>query len=179
MTAWSRGAYVGRFQPFHNGHLKCIEYILSRVNELIIILGSAQYSHTLKNPFTAGERIEMIRLALREAGISCEKYIIVPVPDTNGVHAEWVSRVLSYTPKFEVVFSNDPLTRRLFIEAGFEVKGIPYFNRETFSATEVRRRIIAGENWEKLVPPSVASYIKSIGGVERLKTLSLKDRVKA
>ncbi len=177
MTKWRRGAYIGKFQPFHNGHLKCVEYILTKVDELIIILGSAQYSHSLNNPFTAGERIEMIRLALKEANIPHDRYIIVPVPDTNGVHSEWVARVLSYSPKFDVVFSNEPLTRRLFIEAGFNVQNIPFFNRTILSATEVRRRMIDDENWEELVPPAVASYIKSIKGVERLKSLTIKDKL--
>ncbi|MCS7386964.1 MAG: nicotinamide-nucleotide adenylyltransferase [archaeon GB-1867-005] len=176
MSRWHRGAYVGKFQPFHKGHLKCVKYVLDRVEELIIVLGSSQYSHSLENPFTAGERIEMIRLALREAGIPCDRYMIVPVPDTNCVHALWVARVVSYTPKFEVVFSNEPLTRRLFYESGFEVQNIPFFDREVLSATEVRRRMISGENWEELVPPIVAKYIKSIKGVERLKSLAIKDK---
>ncbi|MEM3079801.1 MAG: adenylyltransferase/cytidyltransferase family protein, partial [Thermoproteota archaeon] len=52
----SRGLFIGRFQPFHLGHLKAVEYIINRVDEVIIGIGSAQYSHTLENPFTAGER---------------------------------------------------------------------------------------------------------------------------
>lgn len=176
MSRWHRGAYVGKFQPFHKGHLECVKYVLERVDELVIVLGSSQYSHSLENPFTAGERIEMIRLALMEAGIPCERYVIVPVPDTNCVHALWVAHVISYTPKFEVVFSNEPLTRRLFYEAGFEVQSIPFFNRDVLSATEVRQRMIRGENWEELVPRSVAEYIKSINGVERLRSLVQKDK---
>lgn len=53
-----RGIYPGRFQPFHLGHLEVLKWGLNKVDELIVLVGSAQESHTLTNPFTAGERIE-------------------------------------------------------------------------------------------------------------------------
>ncbi|HLN89981.1 MAG TPA: adenylyltransferase/cytidyltransferase family protein, partial [Candidatus Binatia bacterium] len=53
----NRGLYVGRFQPFHLGHLDAIKYVLKEVDELVIVIGSAQYSHNSNNPFTAGERL--------------------------------------------------------------------------------------------------------------------------
>ncbi len=64
-----RGLYVGRFQPFHKGHLEAIKEVLDEIEELVIVIGSAQYSHNIHNPFTAGERLVMIRHALQEAGI--------------------------------------------------------------------------------------------------------------
>ena len=75
-----------------------------------------------------------------------------------------------------MVFSNEPLTRRLFEEAGFDVRAIPFYEREIYSATEVRRRMLAGEEWRELVPPAVARYIETIGGVERLKALAKTDK---
>ncbi|MEM2947357.1 MAG: adenylyltransferase/cytidyltransferase family protein, partial [Candidatus Bathyarchaeia archaeon] len=36
-----RGLFVGRFQPFHKGHLSVIEDILKEVDELVIVVGSA------------------------------------------------------------------------------------------------------------------------------------------
>jgi cytidyltransferase-related domain len=60
----SRAFIVGRFQPFHKGHLEVIEEVLKEHDSVIIGIGSAQYSHTLQNPFTAGERHLMISNAL-------------------------------------------------------------------------------------------------------------------
>ena len=171
-----RGVFVGRFQPFHNGHLKAMEDILKKVDELVIVVGSSQYSHRVNNPFTSGERITMIRRALEEEGIQPSRYWIVPVPDTH-VHVIWVSQVLGYTPKFDVVYTNDPLTRRLFVESGFKVKPVPFHEREVYSATEIRKRIIDGENWEELVPKGVAQVINEIGGVERLRDLAKTDKI--
>ena len=170
-----RACMVGRFQPVHKGHVKAMLDILGEFEELVIVLGSAQLSHELDNPFTVGERMVMLRLALSEAGVGPERYWIVPVPDAP-MHATWVSMVLAYCPRFEVVFSNEPLTRRLFLEAGLEVRPIPFYKRELYSATEVRRRMLAGEAWEELVPSSVAEYIRAIGGVERLRDLARTDK---
>jgi nicotinamide-nucleotide adenylyltransferase len=175
MAKIRRGLYVGRFQPFHKGHLKVVELLLGKVDELVIVIGSAQYSHQLDNVFTAGERITMIKEALDEAKLdSCSCYI-VPLIDTM-VHSIWVSHVVSYVPRFDVVFTNESLTRRLFKEAGFEVKAIPKYERNVYSSTEVRQRIVNAENWEELVPKAVARYIKSIDGVERLRDLLKSDK---
>lgn len=171
------GFYIGRFQPVHRGHVYAISYVLDRVDEAVIGIGSAQFSHEPDNPFTAGERFTMLRLALDEAGIDRRRYVIVPIPDTQ-VHSIWVSQVLAYTPKFQVVFTNDPLSRQLFMEAGFPVEGIKFYRRETYTATNVRDHILKGENWESLVPTSVARYIKRIGGVERIRNLARTDKVK-
>ncbi|MEM3793082.1 MAG: nicotinamide-nucleotide adenylyltransferase [Candidatus Bathyarchaeia archaeon] len=174
-----RGLYIGRFQPFHLGHLEAVKWMLERVGEIIIGVGSSQYSHSLKNPFTAGERITMIIRALEWAGIERKKFLILPIPDIH-THSLWVKHVVSLTPSFQVVFTNEPLTRRLFEEDGrFKVSSIPFFRREIYSATEIRRRITTGDNWEELVPEPVAEYIKEIGGVERIKTLASTDRVRS
>jgi len=171
-----RGVFVGRFQPFHNGHLAVIRDILKEVDELIIVIGSAQYSHRIDNPFTTGERLIMIHNALKEAKIQIDRCWIVPVRDVH-VHMLWVAEVVGYTPKFDVVYGNEPLTRRLFSEARFKVKSIPYQKRDIYSATEIRERMLANKNWETLVPKSVAAFIKEIDGVQRLIDLNKTDKV--
>ncbi len=171
-----RGLFVGRFQPFHLGHLNAIKNVLKEVEELVIVIGSAQYSHTLANPFTAGERLIMVRKALEEAGIDYSQIWIVPVPDVH-LHMMWVSAIEGYTPKFDVVYSNEPLSRRLFMEAGYNVKAIRFYERKLYSSTEIRERMLKDESWEKLIPKSVAVFIKEIDGVNRLRDLTKSDKV--
>jgi len=171
-----RGLFVGRFQPFHLGHLAGIKDVLNEVEELVIVIGSAQYSHRINDPFTAGERLTMIRMALEEAGIDYSKVWVVPVPDVH-LHMMWVSAVEGYTPKFDVVYSNEPLTRRLFIEAGYKVKAIRFHERKLYSSTEIRERMLRDESWNELVPKSVVSFINKIDGVNRLRDLTKSDKV--
>lgn len=171
-----RGLYVGRFQPFHLGHLSAIKEVLKEVDELVIVIGSAQYSHNFNNPFTAGERLVMVRTALEECGVDSKRVWIVPVPDVH-LHMMWVSSVEGYTPQFDILYSNEPLTRRLFMESGYKVKPIRFFERKEYSSTEIREKMVKGQNWEKLVPRSVSTFIKGIDGLNRLKDLTKTDKV--
>jgi nicotinamide-nucleotide adenylyltransferase len=170
-----RGLFVGRFQPFHKGHLEAIKDILNEIDELVIVVGSAQYSHKKDNPFTAGERVTMIRRALEEAEIPAARWWIVSVPDVH-IHMVWIAEVVGYVPKFDVVYSNEPLTKRLFLEAGFKVKPFPLHKREVYSATKIREQMLNGKGWKTLVPKSVAKVIEEIGGVQRLKDLAKTDK---
>jgi len=167
---------VGRFQPFHLGHLGAVKAVLKEVDELVIVIGSAQYSHSLNDPFTAGERLIMIRFALQEAKLSSSRLWIVPVPDVN-LHMLWVSAVEGYTPKFKVCYTNEPLTHRLFAEAGYTVKSIPFFDRKQYMSTVIRQRMLKGDDsWRDLVPKSVADFIDEIDGVNRLRDLARTDK---
>jgi nicotinamide-nucleotide adenylyltransferase len=169
-----RGLFVGRFQPFHKGHLEVVKKIVEEVDELVIIVGSSQYSHRLNNPFTTGERITMIRKALQETDIPLTRIWIIPVPDIHQ-HALWVSQIVGYSPKFDVVYANEPLTSRLFMEAGFKVESMPFIKRKIYLATEIRKRMLTGENWKELVPSSVAKFIEEIDGDTRLRQLNKTD----
>ncbi|HLI45709.1 MAG TPA: nicotinamide-nucleotide adenylyltransferase [Geobacterales bacterium] len=164
-----RALYIGRFQPFHNGHYQALRWILSQFEQVVLAIGSAQYSHTKENPLTVGERIECIWSQLRLDGL-LDRVIVVAVPDV-GLHSQWVSVVKQYCPNFKVVFSNDNLTRLLFKEAGYEIRNIPFFDREIYEATKIREAISKGQEWEKLVPMKVAEYIKSKRIDERIRSI--------
>jgi len=168
-----RGFFIGRFQPYHLGHHKVVKKILEEVDELIIGIGSAQESHSLENPFTAGERVLMIVRALEEISSSKRIYVI-PLEDIYR-NSLWVSHVCSMVPPFDVVFTNNPLVHRLFKEAGFEVRYTGLINRGEYQGTEIRRKIIEGGDWEKYVPRAVVEVIKEIDGISRLREIAGKD----
>jgi nicotinamide-nucleotide adenylyltransferase len=160
---------IGRFQPFHRGHLEVIRKISKECDTVTIGIGSAQFSHTLENPFTAGERHLMISRAMKDEGL--EDYFLVPIVDINR-YAVWVAHVVSLVPPFQAIYSNNALTRRLFEEAGYEVRDSPLFNRQLYSGTEIRRRMVAGEDWRPAVPRAVAEVIEEVDGVNRLRELT-------
>jgi nicotinamide-nucleotide adenylyltransferase len=168
------GLLVGRFQPFHLGHLEAVKYALAQSDYVYVVVGSAQRNHERDNPFTAGERIEMVKSALDGNGVDPSRWMAVPIPDADS-HSLWVSTVVSMVPKFDVVFTNDALTFLLFKEEGIEVKAVPYLDRNRYSATNVRSRILERKDWESLVPKQVAKLVKRYGGVERVRALMRKD----
>lgn len=171
-----RGLFIGRFQPFHLGHLATIKFALKSVEQLVIVVGSADKSHELRNPFTAGERIEMIKSSLdTDNEIEISRILIIPVPDIN-VHALWASQINLLVPKYEIVFSHDPLTSILFRERGTRVVGARLHNRKLFSATEIRSRIVRDASWKRLVTTGTLRVINEIDGIKRIKAISARKK---
>ena len=166
-----RGFYIGRFQPYHNGHHHMVEAIAEQVDELVLGIGSAGDSHTPRNPFTAGERVMMVTRSV--AAFDIQTYV-VPIEDLDR-NSVWASHVQSMSPAFDVAYSNNPLVVRLFEEAGVEVRRSPMFRREVLEGTELRERMLAGEEWRSLVPEPVAAVIEECGGVERIQQVDESD----
>jgi len=166
-----RGFYIGRFQPFHDGHRYMAEEIASEVDELVLGIGSAGDSHTTRNPFTAGERVMMVTKAVEDLDVTT---YVVPIEDLDR-NAVWVSHVRSMTPRFDVAYSNNPLVVRLFEEAGVEVRGSPMFRRDVLEGAELRERMIHDRDWTDLVPTTVVDVIEEIDGVERIRRIAETD----
>jgi nicotinamide-nucleotide adenylyltransferase len=185
-----RGLYVGRFQPLHLGHIELMKFALREkdIGELIIVIGSAEKSHTLQNPFTAGERFEMLYRTLyweqwTPEGDSMRDFIkIIPVPD-NPSNSAWVATIESYTPKFNIVFTNEPISKRLFKENNYEVRGHLMLDRSIHQGKNVREKMCKeltsfsgwNDDWRNLVPKQVSEYIDEIDGINRIKDLSCND----
>lgn len=170
-----RAVFIGRFQPFHLGHLDAVKQILQENSELIIVVGSAQYSYTLDNPFTAGERIEMIKIGLEAAGIDLRRIMIIPIPDI-GEHSIWVARLKSMLPQFDVAYTNNQFVRLLLEEQNITVIEPRLLNREELNATNIRNLMISNGNWQSLLQPEVARYIENIRGDERIRRIASSDQ---
>lgn len=166
-----RGLLIGRFQPVHRGHLEVIRRLRAKVptGQLLLAVGSAQRSYSSDNPFTAGERIEMLLRACREAGL--EGCWPIPVVDIDR-HAEWVAYLEGLLPTFGRVYSNNPLTRLLFERAGYAVEELPWVEREQFEGRRVRQELASGDAWKGKVPPAVAEYLIELSAPERLRMLA-------
>lgn len=163
---------VGRFQPPHLGHLSLIKYSLGVSRETVVVVGSAQESHTLENPMTAGERVEALNIMLSETlgDDFCKRVKIVPVMDI-AMNKVWVQYLTMLLPKFDGVVSGNELVLMLFEDMGFKAIKPPMYNRDVCSGTEIRRAILEGSNWASCIHPSVKKYLESIGFVERVKRL--------
>ena len=170
--------FIGRFQPFHNGHLYVIKEILKENDRVIIAIGSAENNYLPANPFTAAERFEMIDEAMKEAKISPEKYCIIPIRNINNYQL-WVNHVNSYVPHYQKVYTGSKLVRACYEgkyskpheknKVGPEI--IQLKRHLHISATKVREAIIENKKWESMVPKAVAKIIKNLDGVNRLKTI--------
>jgi len=160
-----RSLVVGRFQPLHIGHLKMLEYAASKSKYLVIGLGSCNKSGTWDNPFTAEEREEMIKESLEVE----TPYDIKRIPDfdDDGRWIQWIRENLG----FDVFMTNSIHERRIFEGAGVKVLDIPFFNRNIYSATEVRKRILEDRDWAALLPVGTVKVLTRINGRDRIKKL--------
>ena len=162
---------IARFQPLHYGHLHVLKYCLERCPEVVIVVGMASQSHTPEKPFTAGERIMMIRETLKWAGLNLGKFITVTLP-TLEVSKVAVHYVKLYSPPFRYVIALNPIIQRIFSEEGYVVIEPPVFNRELYRGSTIRKLIAEGsDEWRELVPPPVAEIIERVDGINRIKML--------
>ncbi len=159
--------FIGRFQPFHTGHLAAIKWILKKEGRIFIVIGSNHSFSTKENPFYFKERKEMIEGTLLKEGI--KNFKIFGVRDYNN-DVLWAKKVLKTTetkPQNAVVFTKNPWTRRCFKKIGVKVKLHPiFFNK--LSATKIRRKITVNKNWKNLVQKTVYDFVKKIDGEERI-----------
>lgn len=153
-----KALFIGRFQPFHKGHLKAIKYLSDKYDEIIIGVGSSQYCNTIENPFSSDERMLMIRESFKQENI--KNYKIILIPDINNP-PKWVDHVLSINSDFDVVITNNDLTKKLFLEKGFKIKKTPLYNKKEYSGRVIRKRISDNESWENLVPKPCIQIIKN------------------
>jgi len=115
-----RGLMMGRFQPFHLGHLDLTKQILSECDEVVIALTGSQFNYIEKDPFTAGERIEIIHESLKEDGVDLSKCFIVPIENQFNI-ATWASYLKSILPQFEKVYSGNDYVTMLLANSGYDV----------------------------------------------------------
>lgn len=164
-----KALFIGRFQPFHMGHLLILQRLYNKYKMIIIGIGSSQYYNTAENPFSEKERRFMIIQSLK--AIDIYTYRVISIPDIHNPPC-WVDHVCTIIPDFDIVIANNPLTRKLFLEKGYIVNSTAFFDRKRYSGKEIRRRMIQNEPWSDLVPEVVYKYIHDIDGINRLKNIS-------
>jgi len=144
-----RALFIGRFQPFHLGHLSVVQSIINDYDEVIIAIGSAEILREDRNPFIAKERFEMILNTLKQENLPLEKIHIVPIQDIND-DQKWVSYVQSMLPAFEVVYTGSEDTKRFFVKENITVKDVE--KKYDICATQIRALMKNGGDWEKYLP---------------------------
>src|SRR5919197_662694 len=134
----TRGLMTGRFQPFHSGHLALAKQILQECDELVIVIGSAQFNFIDKDPFTAGERVLMIHEALKEAKADLSRCFVIPVANDEN-NARWVAYLRSMAPPFEVLYSGNEFVKHLALsqDSRLKFKSPKFSKREEYNGTNI------------------------------------------
>lgn len=162
------GLLIGRFQPFHLGHLEALHFALSKVEKLWVGLGSSNKPLKKNNPFSAEERKKMILSSIDDS--IRKKIEIYFIPDFDN-HQKWVDHIDSIVPKFDIVFTNDEMTKYLYSKRGTLVISIPFIKRDILSGTNIRDLIVSDQQWEQFVPDGTRRFLKETNVKHRLKNL--------
>jgi nicotinamide-nucleotide adenylyltransferase len=162
------GLLIGRFQPFHLGHLEALRFALSKVDKLWIGLGSSNKPAQKNNPFSAEERQEMILSSIDDS--MKERVSIFFIPDLDN-HIKWIEKIDTIVPKFDIVFSNDELTKHLYSKRSVQVIPIPFLSRKKLSGTNIRDLIVGDQKWDDLVPEGTKVFLEKLNAKDRLKIL--------
>ena len=162
------GLLIGRFQPFHLGHLSALRFALPKVDKLWLGLGSSNKPMEKNNPFSVDERKKMILSSIDDS--IQNKISIFPIPDLDN-HVRWIQNIDTIVPDYEIIFSNDPMTEHLYSKRKIQVTAIPFLKRDQLSGTRLRDLIKSDQKWDDLVPSGTKLILENLNAQSRLKIL--------
>jgi nicotinamide-nucleotide adenylyltransferase len=159
MKKYKVALFIGRFQPFHNGHLYSLKKCLELAERVIVGIGSSQESNTENNPWDFETRKEMIE-ALREESLE-----IVAIPDLFD-DQRWGDQLLSVLSArgfvvAEVVgVGNNDWTNRIFKAVGIDVYETGLYKRDELEGIKIRELMKKNDiTWKARVPESIVKWM--------------------
>ncbi len=163
MKKYKVALFIGRFQPFHMGHLWEVEEAEKLADAVVVGIGSSNVSGTADNPWDYETRKKMIEQATYNSGIMIRE--IIAIPDTPS-DEEWVKNVefsifnFQFSKKDVVVLGNNEWVNELLEKAGFAVHRSGFYNRDELEGVQIRKMIREGsKEWKRRVPESVDRLI--------------------
>lgn len=156
---------IGRFQPFHTGHLEVIRTGLERAAMLILVCGSARQPRSTRNPWDEWEREQMIRGSLTSA--ENNRVHIAPIMDDPYNGDDWIQAVETAVNSLaEAIPDKDNMPRRIGL-IGHNLHNSNHYPRlfpqweaievpdyKQVNATAIRARLFGGKD-----PTEAMSYL--------------------
>lgn len=153
---YKTGLLIGRFQPFHKGHLYLLHKARKMFHTLIIGVGSVN-KRDLANPFSYTMRKEMIQLVLQKEHLTKFVEKIISLEDDPD-DLIWLKNTLVKTGNIDVVLGNNEWVNGIFENAGYSVIRLPFYKRDLYEGIQIRELMNKGEKWDDRVP----EYLKEI-----------------
>ncbi len=166
------GVVLGRFQPFHNGHLSYFLLALKNTKSLIIGITTPGKKPTRyepknplrfgkeNNPFSFSQRREMIKAALKTRGVNLKRIRFIHfMPQKLKI---WQSQVPSSATYFLILRPSDSKQVSEMKAQGLNIKILKVIKEDKYKGFNVRRLLKDDSNWEALVPKPVADYINRL-----------------
>jgi nicotinamide-nucleotide adenylyltransferase len=150
---------VGRFQPFHKGHLFLIKKALEKADKIIIGIGSANITDE-NNPIDYETRKKIIKAVFYKEGIEKKLSKIVPLDDFFD-DKKWLSNLRKQVGRFDLALGNNEWTNNILKKAGYKVLEVDYYNRGVYEGWRIRKLIKEGKKWQDRVPKYLVGFVSN------------------
>lgn len=185
MKDYKAAVYIGRFQPFHNGHLEVVRHGLEIAEKVIIVVGSINAAPNIKNPWSFEERKEMIEQSLADHLFGTPRVVVVGVRDYHYNMNTWVAEVQARTSPYIQEGESIALLGQYKDSSSYYLKHFPQWefvpaatkNDFNIEATGIRTRLLREDfmgDWEGKVPEGYRGFID-----QNIDTLAVPDTVRA
>ncbi len=178
------GVIHGRFQVLHNDHLRYLMAGKARCQHLVVGItnpdptltrqenADPHRSRSFANPLTYFERYAMVRAALESEGVNQEDFSVVPFPiNFPDLYRYYVPLEATFFLTIYDDWGRKKLERFRSLGLAVEVLWERPLGQKGLSGGDIRLRMVRGEPWEDLVPPSTRQLIEAWDIPVRLKDL--------
>ncbi|MBI5122432.1 pantetheine-phosphate adenylyltransferase [Candidatus Roizmanbacteria bacterium] len=146
---------VGRFQPFHKGHLFLIKKALEKADKIIIGIGSANVSDE-NNPIDFETRKKIIKAVAYKEKFGNRLIKIAPLDDFFD-DKKWLKNLEKQVGKFNLALGNNDWTNNILKKAGYKVMKVDYYKRSLYEGWRIRKLIKEGKKWHDRIPDYLIS----------------------
>jgi len=171
---------IGRFQPFHNEHLKLLKRSLAEAKQVIVVLGSYRTAPNFKNPWSVEDRRTMITDCLDSKDV--DRIRFVAVRDHLYNDDRWLIEVQQ---KINMIVG-DTSSKKVCLNGNFKDETSYYLNMfpqwkfigdyvdSKLDATNIREEYFHedhGWGWVKDVPSPIVKFLEKYEETESYKNI--------
>lgn len=155
--------FIGRFQPFHGGHIHVIEEALKVSKKVLVLVGSAYSPRDIRNFLTFEERKQIIEEEYKHT----HRVQVLPLRDHLYNDDRWVSQVQKQVLKVASPSDNIAIIGHSKDESSYYLSIFPQFkqlevkNYKNLNATDIRHYLLEGYIPEAVLPSVMSQIIGS------------------
>lgn len=148
---------IGRFQPFHKGHLYLMRKAIETAEKLVIGIGSANIDDE-NNPLDFETRKKIIKAVIYKEKFGDKVKKIVGLDDFFD-DKKWLNNVKKQAGDFDLVIGNNNWTNNIMEKAGYRVRRFPYYKRYLYEGWRIRKLISEGKKWQDRIPRYIVKWL--------------------
>ncbi len=183
MAKYQLAVFIGRFQPFHRGHLNVVRSALTIAERVLVLIGSANRARSLRQPWTFAERSAMLQASL--SPIELDRVECAPLGDYLYNEAQWLAEVQAAVAEHSQATDKIVLIGHGKDETSYYLHSFPQWALEncladpqTLNATDIRQFYFARRNTildlsplRESLPDGVIELLQSFRRSEHYQTL--------